>query len=154
MVRLGVDPERLGIEPFDAGDFGRAQVAELFGLRPFRETTLVLVEEAEQQVRQAIGHDDDVVQPPPEGVVAVQEGGLCRQVDIDRVGNTGIEKLGVGRGVEIAVEVGGLVKDPYIALGGGLPGDEGQDQAGMAFQRALIFRDAVKNGRMFNPKIK
>lgn len=60
----------------------------------------------------------------PEPVIAAQERRLIRKVFLDGLARAAVQKLGMGRNVEIPVEIPRIVQDADVAIRGRLPFDE------------------------------
>ena len=90
-----------------------------------REAALVLMEKAKQQVDGSIRHIGNLLNARAKTVIAREELRLARQVLFNRLADTGIEELGVGCRIEIAIEIRGIVQDLDIASRSGLPIDHG-----------------------------
>jgi hypothetical protein len=79
-------PSRLDIaedlteDRFDALRFVVSERSEFLGAGALRQASVVLLQEAEKQVRHAFGRVDEGVDLPPERVVPAQESGFVGQV--------------------------------------------------------------------------
>ena len=79
--------------------------------------------------------------------MAPQELGLVGQVGFDRLTNAIIEELGLRRGVEVSVQVRGVIQYTDVSIIRCPPFDDGQEAVGMALERMAIGVDLLQNRR-------
>ena len=101
---------------FDAGDLVACQRGEFSFPPTARKRSAVLVEEPEQEIRQAYWHIDDHVQAVPKCVVTPQKCCFLREVQFDNPLHAAVQELGLRRGIDISVEVTGIVQYLDIAV--------------------------------------
>lgn len=98
-----------------------AQLSKLVLARPLRKSPSILVKEAEEQVYGALWHVEERLNVLPECVIAAQESRFGRQVRLDGPLHALIEEFGVGGGIEVAIEITGVVEDAHVEPFGRLP---------------------------------
>src|SRR5277367_5502355 len=118
--------EGLAVYRLDTLRLLAGQCAELLRASALRQAAVVLGQKSEQEIDQALGHIEEGLDLAAEIIVALQEACFGGKILFDRLLDTGIEKFRVWCGVEVAVEVSGVVQDADIEFRRRLPLDQWQ----------------------------
>ena len=137
------------VNGFDARDLVVCQRGEFPFPPAARKRAAVLVEEPEQEIRQALRHIDDQVQVVPKCVVPPQKCCFLRQVQFDSPLHASVQELGLRRGIEIPVEIAGIVQYPDSAVFRRFLLHHRQQALRVIFERCAVVVDPVQNRRRY-----